>query len=397
MAQNQYRSPIAQDSAVTTATAAAQTVERETVTVPSVKEIRANFDERARAKSTFKGLLLFSISMTVYILGYWAFIVVQGWPLKILSAAVFTMAIPMLFVIGHDACHQALTPRSLLNKILGRLAMLPAWHAYSVWDYGHNGLHHGWTNLKGKDHVWPPYSKAEYDALSPFWQWMNRRYRTWWGVGLYYIVEMWLIFGMSKAKVKTAATNRLFWYDRLSIVATTLLQAILFTFVADRTNLGSHWWLVTTGLLTLGIVIPFLLWNWLMGCLIFQHHTHPKVPWYGNVKDYTFFAGQIQSVVHVEMPKPIELILHNIMEHTAHHVDPRIPLYNLENAQKDLENAYAPGDLIVFPFTIGGYLNSLRTCRLFDYENFRWLDWDGRPTTEPLLSRDTATGKLAKI
>ena len=41
-----------------------------------------------------------------------------------------------------NACHQALTPISLLNKILGRLAMLPSWHAYSVWDYGHNGLHH---------------------------------------------------------------------------------------------------------------------------------------------------------------------------------------------------------------------------------------------------------------
>src|SRR5262249_870610 len=86
--------------------------------------------------------------------------------------------------------------------------------------------------------------------------------------------------------------------------------------------------------------------------------------------------------------------LHNIMEHTAHHVDPRIPLYNLENAQKDLEKAYA-SDVIVFPFTVGGYLKSLRTCRLFDYENHRWLDWDGKPTTKSLLKREDV-GKLIR-
>jgi hypothetical protein len=37
------------------------------------------------------------------------------------------------------------------------------------------------------------------------------------------------------------------------------------------------------------------------------------------------------------------------------------------------------------PFTIAGYLRTLRTCRLFDYEQHRWLDWDGTPTTGPLV------------
>lgn len=373
----------------------AQSVGPEIVTVPGVKEIRANFDERARAKSMLKGVMLFVVSMAPYLLGYWGFLALDGWGLKIASAAVLTAAIPMLFIIGHDACHQALTPRSWVNKTLGRLAMLPGWHAYAVWDYGHNGLHHGWTNVKSKDLVWTPLSKSEYDALSPLGRWMQRMYRTWWGVGPYYMVEMWVKFGMTQAKVKTAATNRLFWADRLSVVGFSILQIVVVTFVTDRAGLGSNWWLVTAALVMLGVIIPFVLWNWLMGFIVFQHHTHPQVPWYGNEKDWTFYAGQIQSVVHVELPRPVELILHNIMEHTAHHVDPRIPLYNLEDAQKDLEHAYA-GDLIVFPFTIGGYFHTLRTCRLFDYENYRWLDWDGTPTTEPLLKRDQA-GKLTKV
>jgi omega-6 fatty acid desaturase (delta-12 desaturase) len=93
----------------------------------------------------------------------------------------------------------------------------------------------------------------------------------------------------------------------------------------------------------------------------------------------------VQATVHVELPRPIELILHNIMEHTAHHADPRVPLYNLEKAQKHLEDTY--GEIVVVPFTFGGFFNTLRTCRLFDYENHRWLDWDGKPTTESLLGQ----------
>ena len=363
--------------------------------VPGVREVRANFDERVRAKSTFKGAALFVISISPYLLGYWGFVVFDGWWLKIASAALLTTAIPALFIIGHDACHQALTPHSWLNKILGRLAMLPCWHAYAVWDYGHNALHHGWTNLRTKDLVWTPLTKDEYDALPPFKRFLHRCYRTSWGVGLYYMVEMWAKFGMTQAKVKAAGRNRTFWADRLSVVAFALLQLFVVLFLTDRSGLGSNSLAVSLGLLLVGIIGPFFLWNWLMGFVVFQHHTHPKVPWYGNEEDWTFYAGQVQSVVHVELPRPVELVLHNIMEHTAHHVDPRIPLYNLEDAQKKLEEVYA-GDLVVFPFTWGGYFKTLRTCRLFDYEHFRWLDWDGTPTTDPLLRREDSQGKVVR-
>jgi acyl-lipid omega-6 desaturase (Delta-12 desaturase) len=363
--------------------------------LPSVREVRAKFEERVRAKSTLKGVLLFTISMVPYLLGWWGFMALEGWAWKIAAAALITAAIPVLFVIGHDACHQALTPRSWLNKIIGRLAMLPSWHAYHVWDYGHNGLHHGWTNLRTKDHVWTPLTKEEFDALPRWRQSMHRAYRTWWGVGLYYIVEMWCLFGMIRAKVKSQSRMRGLWLDRASVLAYVLLMVAACVFWTDRTGLGNNAFLVGAGLVTLGVVIPNILWNWLMGFLIFQHHTHPKVPWYGNEEDWSFYAGQVQSVVHIEMPRPIELVLHNIMEHTAHHVDTRIPLYNLEDAQKQLEQAFGD-DLVVFPFTIRGYLNTLRTCRLFDYENFRWLDWDGTPTTEPLLRREDSRGVVVR-
>jgi omega-6 fatty acid desaturase (delta-12 desaturase) len=363
--------------------------------IPTVREIRAHFDQRAKSKSTFKGLALFIVSLVPYAAGYAGFFLLPGWPLRILSAAVLTVAIPMLFIVGHDACHQALTPRSWLNKVVGRICFLPSWHAYSVWDYGHNSLHHGWTNVRTRDLVWTPLSAQEYAGLSRLGRLLNRLYRTAWGVGLYYLIEMWIKFGMTQAKVKTAKTNRLFWADRFSVVAFLIVQIAAVLLLTNRAGLGSHSVVVSALLLLIGVIIPFVLWNWLMGFVVFQHHTHPSVPWYGDEQDWTFYAGQVQSVVHVELPRLIELILHNIMEHTAHHVDPRIPLYNLEDCQKKLETAYR-ADLIVFPFTFGGYFKTLRTCRLFDYENHRWLDWDGAPTTPRLLKREPSQGKLLR-
>ncbi len=62
---------------------------------------------------------------------------------------------------------------------------------YSLWELGHNLAHHGFTNLKGRDYVWTPYSPHEFARLS----WVRRRlehiYRSGVGQGVYYMIEMW--------------------------------------------------------------------------------------------------------------------------------------------------------------------------------------------------------------
>ena len=354
--------------------------------VPGVRDVRARMGEAAREKSTAKGVVFYLVSVVPYALGLAGFFLLPGWWLKGLSAGLFTVALPMMFIVGHDACHQSLTPHRWLNKLIGRLTMVPTWHAYSVWDYVHNGLHHGWTNVRYKDYTWAPLSTEEYARLSPVGRFLHRRYRTWWGPGPYYIIELWAKYGMTGAKAQSARMNALFWADRLSVVAFTVAMAAAVLRLTDRTGLGSNATLVSAGLLTIGMAVPFVVWSWVMGMIILVHHTHPTIPWYGDVADWSYYAGQVQSTVHVELPRPIELILHNIMEHTAHHADPRVPLYNLEKAQKDLESAYGHS-IVVVPFTLSGLFRMLRTCRLFDYENHRWLDWDGTPTTAPLLER----------
>jgi omega-6 fatty acid desaturase (delta-12 desaturase) len=74
--------------------------------------------------------------------------------------------------------------------------------------------------------------------------------------------------------------------------------------------------------------------------------------------------------------------LHNIMEHTAHHVDTRIPLYNLTAAQAGVEEAFGAENVISERFSLAGMARTFRTCQLYDFEKHQWLSFDGRPTTE---------------
>ena len=62
---------------------------------------------------------------------------------------------------------------------------------YSLWELGHNLAHHGFTNLKGRDYVWTPYSPHEFARLSWVRRRLERIYRSGVGQGVYYMVEMW--------------------------------------------------------------------------------------------------------------------------------------------------------------------------------------------------------------
>lgn len=85
--------------------------------------------------------------------------------LKLVGMLAVTAAIVRLFLIGHDACHGSFFGSARLNAVCGRIAFLPSMTAFSLWEVGHNTAHHGFNNLKGRDQVWAPFSKAEFDRL----------------------------------------------------------------------------------------------------------------------------------------------------------------------------------------------------------------------------------------
>ena len=352
--------------------------------------VRSVISHAHRSRSTLKGIGLFTISIVGYACCFAVGVLATRHLSKTIASCGLFAFTSTLFVIGHDACHGSLTPSRFLNRFVGKISFLPSYHPFSSWEHTHNGLHHGMTNIRGHDPVFAPLSKSEYDSLSVPGRFVERFYRTSVGLGVYYFVRIWWaleMFPTSTFRPK-GKKSRTFHLDRLLVIGVFFAQmALIVTFTPHTSGLRD----IACSALAV-VVVPFALFNAAMGFAIFLHHTHPRTRWYANERDWSFFSSQVRSVVHAEFPRIVEIFLHDIMDHTAHHVDPKIPLYNLHRSQKAIEAAYSV-EIIVERWTLPGWRKTLRTCRLYDYENHRWIDYDGTPMPVESAKAEAAKGQ----
>lgn len=331
---------------------------------PSLQEMRAAIAPYC-AKRNVYALLLLAADLGLFALGQWLALTFSGIVWRLLGALVTWVAIVRLFVIGHDACHQALTSSPRLNRAVGRIAFLVSLTPYSLWRVGHNVVHHGFNNLRNRDFVWEPKQLTEYLGLPRWRRAVERIYRGALGPALYYFVEIWWkkLFFPNRENMPT---------PRLEFALDSLLAAVFAStwIVLICMYAHGHAMSVWSALLT-ALVVPFVLWNWTVGLIVYLHHTHPGVHWYATKKDWQRSVGQVAGTVHLVFPKPVGALMHHIMEHPAHHLTATIPLYHLQAAQQQLRRMGA--GFVVTRFTLRHYLTCIRECQLYDYELDRWL------------------------
>jgi omega-6 fatty acid desaturase (delta-12 desaturase) len=338
---------------------------------------RASLPPESRRGTDVRGSLIFALSAAAYVLVFVGIFRLPYWWLQLPALLIEPIIIGALFVIGHDACHGSLTYSGRLNRILGRFALLPAWHPVSSWVHSHNTLHHGWTNFKGREPAFVPFTKEEYDRL-PLWRrLLERVYRRPVGTGLCYAVEFYfwrLLFPRPEHRPPRSIS---FHLDRLLVVAFLGLQMLAGVILVQ----GAPDPILPAWLhVLLAIAVPWILWIGFMGFITFLQHTHPQMPWYDKEEEWSFYHVQLTSTAHVVFPWPIERILHNIMDHPAHHLDPAIPLYELPRSQRKLEQA-SPEHSVVIYWTPWDCLRACAACKLYDFERHCWTDFAGKRTS----------------
>lgn len=337
--------------------------------IPSRKTIR-EWLQPFRERSTARAVSLLLLDLTLFGASLAAVILLRAWPLKLLFGALAGIVIGRLFIIGHDACHQALTDSKALNNWIGRIAFLPSMTPYSLWEVGHNTVHHGYTNLKQVDFVWAPKTPEEFAALSPWRQRLERIYRSGWGPGLYYLVEVWWLRMYFPSARYMKARRKNFLPDTLLVSAVGLVWIAGLVAAALATQQSVLLMLLT------GFALPFLFWSSIVGFVIYVHHTHTSVIWHQDKIDWARAIPNVTTTVHLKFRHGVGTLLHHIMEHTAHHVDMSIPLYHLKAAQRCLEAAM-PGRIIIQNFSWRWYFDTARRCKLFDFKQNCWTDFQG--------------------
>lgn len=341
---------------------------------PSASDVHRHLSADRQTPSTTRGVLLFLVFLLGYLGAFLGTAAIPWWHVQLAASMVVAWFMSWLGLLAHEAGHNSLTQSPALNAFLGRLAFLPSWMPFSAWVASHN-RHHAFTNVRGLDPFWAPLSPQEFARLPRWRRLLERLYRTPFGVGLYALVELW---GRAWLCPKPQRRHGLIcWLDRLAVVGTAVSQVagllLWRRWVAHSGNVTS-----ASVSVVACVVLPFLQVAWWTGFIGFLHHTHPQARWYADRREWSFFRGQVEATVHVEMPWLLRWALGNALEHTAHHAAPGVPLTALPECQRRLEQAF-PESVPTAPLV--EILRAFEVCKLYDYEHHRWVDFEGRPTT----------------
>ena len=200
------------------------------------------------------------------------------------------LSIAALFVVGHDAAHHTLTSSRWLNRILGRLCLLPSYHPYTSWCHAHNTLHHGGTCLKGKHPDFAPLGKHEFDSLPAWRQSLERIYRAPLGVGLCYVDGF-----LSSVHAVSQGTEP--FTTRKSVSSRSYARAgVCRISILDRPRvdcLHTESAAVTLAVHGRHVMLPWGIWIYFTGVMSFVQHTHPRTAWYDDPAEWEFFSAQL--------------------------------------------------------------------------------------------------------
>ena len=333
---------------------------------PALIDVVRGIPESCYRRSTVRGLLYVARDVAVYAVLLYALITVDAWWAVPLLWAATGLCISGIFVIGHDASHNALFDSKRLNAFVAKLALLPSAHVESAWDFGHNRVHHGHTVKQGMDFVWHPATNEEWSSMRRLARLRHRFEWSWLGAGFYYGRNVWwnkmMRFSTEGKLGGTIARERRVMSLLLAIAAVAVGYA---GWHSHGSVLGIAW------MITKVAVVPWMIFTWTIGFVVYVQHVNEDIRWYPR-REWTKFRGQMEGTTNLRIPRVFNFFLHNIFVHVPHHVDMRIPFYRLPGAMRSIESRF-PGVAITKKFRLRDYLSTTSGCKLYDFEAGKWL------------------------
>jgi omega-6 fatty acid desaturase (delta-12 desaturase) len=330
-----------------------------------------------RQRSTLIGGGLFLLDALLYAVLISAVLLADSLIVCVIASVLLGCVIGNLLTLAHDALHDSLTNSRKLNRWIGTVCMLLAWHNQTLWRFDHNAEHHAFTNLKGHN-SWSPASPDEF-ALWPWWRrWVYRVSRSGLGFASYYLIHGWLHKNTLPLGLSRRLANARTW--RMGVVLIVFILGQLSALISIAGWKG----------LVLGAVVPHLVFCWFMGWAIWRQHTHPEIPWF-ETKTQWEAAGEPEEVsVRLDCSRVFHWASHWMMLHPAHHADSRIPCYRLGEAELILEQDSSL-HILVADSGWRVFFKVLRTCQLYDFEHHAWVSFSGH--RRHVIGRDSLPAK----
>jgi len=224
------------------------------------------------------------------------------------------------FILFHDCTHGSLFESRKANLWFGRFCGLLVLHPFAAWRHSH-AVHHGSAgdiDRRGTGDVMTM-TVTEFEQATPKQRFVYRLFRNpfvMFGLGPIWslIIQPRIWAGKSKA-------------HRNSVLLTNAVIAVLVTGVCLL--IGPVEYLI--------IQLPMVMIAGSMGVwLFFVQHQFEDVYWESS-DQWSYADAALQGSSFLKLPKVLQFFTGSIGLHHVHHLNARVPYYNLQSAHDDLD------------------------------------------------------------
>ena len=254
-----------------------------------------------------------------------------------------------VFIIFHDCGHGSFFKSQRANDWVGTLTGILTLTPYYHWRHNH-AIHHasaGNLDRRGVGDV-KTLTLEEYQAMPPL---KRLGYRIFRNPLLMFTVGAWIVFIVAHRFYGSKAGKR----ERFSVHLTNL--ALLNIILLLSLLIGFKNFLL--------VEFPILAIATGVGVWLFYVQHNFETTYWERQENWDFASAGLKGSSFYKLPKILQWFSGNIGFHHIHHLNPRIPNYNLPKCHR--ENAIFHQ---VKPLTLGGSLKSLG-YRVWDEKNHR--------------------------
>jgi omega-6 fatty acid desaturase (delta-12 desaturase) len=283
----------------------------------------------------FMGLLAGMIIMLIYGLPYWSII-----PIIPITAGFMVRS----FIIFHDCGHNSFFKSNRANTIWGHILGVFTFTTYQDWKRGHN-IHHGSVgnidNRRGGD-IWTV-TAEEYKNMNLLNKIIYRVFRN--PLFLFIIAPPALFIILNRFPNKTSTKKSIPSFIITNLLIIGIILAFIFT-------IGVKYYLI--------VYLPVVFIGTIAGVWLFYiQHQFKDVYWYDE-DEWDLVKASFNSSSYYKLPAVLRWFTGNIGFHHIHHLNPRIPEYNLKQCYDNVSEVQQ-----VKPVTLLDSLKSL-FLRLWD-------------------------------
>ena len=270
-------------------------------------------------------------------------------PFSILAAALTVRT----FIIFHDCCHRSFFKNRLANQIVGYITGVLTLTPYEQWRYTHV-VHHatsGNLDKRGVGDIWTMTLKEYVEAS----RWKKFYYRLYRHPIVMYTAGPIFVFLMDYRFNRSGAS----WKERINLYLTNL--GIVASVYGMCEAIGWQAFLM--------IQLPVFMISSILGIWMFYVQHQFEDSYYATNENWDFVDAALKGSSFFKLPAVLNWLTGNIGFHHVHHLNPRVPNYNL------IEVHYSNKQLQQVPvITLSSSFATMRLV-LWDEDNKIMIGW----------------------